>query len=137
MKHLYIAILLLLFTSFSEAKCTPEQFNEEYKTFASAQLEYLKAKKAQLDEQLEKVKAKNGLTDKATFEYRITLLQDESTLTIKKKEPDINLLSLAELKQKGKCGKLMSYHKDFVKLADKQWDIIFKNLSNELSQNGK
>lgn len=133
MKNLYLTLFLLLYTSHLQAKCTPEQFDKEYKVFFNARTEYLKSKKDELDNQIEKVKQKKGLSDKAAFDYRISVLQDTSILAIKNKEPDIDLLDLFQLKQKGKCGKLMNYHKELAKLADKQWDIIFSNISKEIN----
>lgn len=133
MKNFFIVLLFLLPAGSTFAKCTPAEFENEYIEFSHARSEYLNEKKDKLDSLLSQIKEKKQLSDKEIYDYRISLLSDESTLKLKAKEPSFNIMDFIDLKRDLKCGKLMKYHNSFKKYADKQWAIIFELATKELN----
>jgi hypothetical protein len=132
MRTIITMVAAFLLSNVSYAKCTPDQFNQEYKTMMSVRETYLLEKNKQLDMILEKIQLKDsGMSDKKLYDYRLSLLQDESLLKFKNKEPVLTVLDILELKNTSKCGRLIKYQKQFIKQADKQWEIVF-SIANKL-----
>lgn len=132
MKKYILFIFILSIVNSSKANCTDEKIQEEFTNITKAHEIYLADKNQRLNEILEQIKEKNKLTDKQVFDYRISLLQDESALKFKKKEPHLDLFYVISLKNNKKCGKLTKHQKKLVKQADKQWAIIFEKINSDL-----
>ena len=122
----------MLSSNHTLSECTPEQFGKEYQDFIAAQTHYRDSKNKEISDFIEKIKVKNSLSDKQTFDLRISLLQNEKAKKIMKWEPNLTIGEIFQLQMNTTCGKLMKYHKAFVKKAEKQWAIVFEKAAIEL-----
>ena len=133
MKTLFIIFLFSLPVGTAFAKCSPTEFESEYLEFSKARSEYLNDKEERLNSLLMQIKERKNLSEKEIYDYRLSLLNDASTLKLKAKEPSFNIMDLIILQKNLKCGKLMKYHNSFKKYADKQWAITFELAAKELN----
>jgi len=134
MKKTLFTSILLLSCNHALSECTPEKFGKEYQDFIAAQIQYRDNKDREISDFIEKIKVKNSLSDKQTFDFRISLLQNEKAKKIMKWEPKLTISDIFQLQMNNRCGKLMKYHKAFVKKAEKQWVIVLENAAIELGR---
>lgn len=134
MKKITTIVAALLLSNICYAKCTSDQFDREYKNMMSIREAYLIEKNNQLDIILQKIQIKNSsMSDKQLYDYRLSLLQDPSLVKFKNKEPELTILDVMELKNTKQCGKLVKYQKQFIKQADKQWEIVLSTANKRLT----
>jgi|GEM_PF-5041051 len=131
-KIIFILIALFFLRIASVQACTSEEFKALDHDIAENQAKYRAEKLTQFDNYLQQIQIKKNFSDKDLFLYRTNVLNNQKLKKLHEKERSLSLGDYFNISRDGDCKKLKKWTDESMESANKQWNIVFEEIEQEL-----